>query len=285
MTAIEYNFQQEHMSLNLDSRKNVFFVSTTLRDLFMAEKWGLLPEKAILDRYCDSYGFPFARGWVPEFKDKLYKYTIVPLTPPEDQFPIPVIHRYPNPDSESSGGTPTAYPFPFKEFPTITSHIHPNFALFSLGRIIRKLYWNTKFVNLFDEYPIFLQIATIYRLWIMLPDDAFEREDFHYRSRRALLEEFEAESDASCIASVKPPLKDAEADEGQLSDAGTEPRRVYHPPPPKRKRPTEPTQHQSSNKKREEDNYWHGASIARWDYAVQQSMPEGRVGCSSFESC
>ncbi|EAU81742.1 hypothetical protein CC1G_12123 [Coprinopsis cinerea okayama7 len=131
----------------------------------MDNKWALIPEQAVLDRYYDSYGFPFARGWVPEFKEKLFKYNLVPLTPPEDGFLLPVIHRYPNPDPDSSGGmiqTPTAYPFPFKEFLTITSHIHPNFVVFHLGRTIQSFYYRgEKFVqSVIAPNPVFRRLAT-----------------------------------------------------------------------------------------------------------------------------
>ncbi|EAU87441.2 hypothetical protein CC1G_02200 [Coprinopsis cinerea okayama7 len=213
MTAFEYNFGYQHMSLNLDTRKNIFFryahkVSATLRDLFVQGKWALLPEQSVLERY---YG------------ESVQVHAVALVA--EDQFPIASIRRYLTPssdDSRSCSSYTTYTKFPFDDFPTITSHVHPNFAVYSLG-YTSGVYTGTR-------------TAIIWVWWRNIR--AKGEVDFGYRSRRSLPGDVEDQA----------VLSDADSD---ATETQTEPCRVYQPP----KRLTD-------NNDGGEDRYWDVARIS-----------------------
>ncbi|KAG2011149.1 hypothetical protein CC2G_011298 [Coprinopsis cinerea AmutBmut pab1-1] len=272
MTAIEYNLKYQHLTLNLDTRRNVFFVSAELRELFIAGKWGLLPEKSILDRYHDDYGIALPRRGFPKFEEKVFKYTIIPLTPVDEQFPIPSILRYPNPSSSSSESTPTAYTFPFTDFPIVTSHIHPNFAVLHLGRHITKLHFRRTKNALAQKYPVIQQLFLLYTLWVLYPEEVSRDRGFRFRSPRSLRKQQEQQSRDEGNERRQ---NDAREPEGQLSDAETEPYRVYHLPPPKRASakvsPSEAGRRGSGN------SIWTKGEVCNWRRDVPQGV-EPEVG-------
>ncbi|KAG2006275.1 hypothetical protein CC2G_002605 [Coprinopsis cinerea AmutBmut pab1-1] len=274
MTAFEYNFGYQHMSLNLDTRKNIFFVSATLRDLFVQGKWALLPEQSVLERYYGKvFPAPHARKFFPKFKEKVFKYTLLPLVA-EAQFPITSIRRYSTPSSDDSRSSYTTYTkFPFEDFPTITSHVHPNFAVYSLGYHLRGMYGDSHrdYLGLVEKYPVLDRVLTCARAWTYFSPSAKSEVDFGHRSRRSLREELEQgiEPEVDLGGSAgdvedQAVLSDADSD---ATETQTEPCRVYQPP----KRLTD-------NNDGGEDRYWDVARISEWAQRRRSGRGESNDG-------
>ncbi|KAF9496611.1 hypothetical protein BDN71DRAFT_1445822 [Pleurotus eryngii] len=62
--------------------------------------------------------------------------------------------------------------FPFDTMPLLTSHIHPKFAIFELGRQISALPMDLK-IKLINATPILCSIIDIYRAWSETPPAGF----------------------------------------------------------------------------------------------------------------
>ncbi|KAH9178294.1 hypothetical protein EDB89DRAFT_1930442, partial [Lactarius sanguifluus] len=130
----------ERFTLNVDTRYNIIRLSSTLHRAFDADDWLLLPETRIIDAY---YNARYTRG-LPNIDAEVYKYTLIPR---EEMWEIP-IHRQKPPPSDSPMRPPPKdffnyYLYPYHDFPTIESHVHPRFIICNSGAKLVQVIWNS----------------------------------------------------------------------------------------------------------------------------------------------
>ncbi|KAH8976874.1 hypothetical protein EDB86DRAFT_3013841 [Lactarius hatsudake] len=130
LDRLEFAWNMERFTLNVDTRYNIIRLSSTLHRAFDADDWLLLPETRIIDAY---YNARNTRG-LPDIDAEVYKYTLVPR---EEMWEIP-IHRQKPPPPDSPMRPPpkdffSYYLYPYHDFPTIESHVHPRFIICNSG--------------------------------------------------------------------------------------------------------------------------------------------------------
>ncbi|PPQ80680.1 hypothetical protein CVT25_001814 [Psilocybe cyanescens] len=91
MHALEWSWGMREGSLNLDTRRNLFFLGASMRSLYVSGKWALCPEEHVVDQFFTKaippfWGSPKKRGELPELETLFvaqrptYRYTLLPLS-------------------------------------------------------------------------------------------------------------------------------------------------------------------------------------------------------------
>ncbi|KAI9440066.1 hypothetical protein H4582DRAFT_1944801 [Lactarius indigo] len=130
LDRLEFAWNMERFTLNVDTRYNIIRLSPTLHRAFDANDWLLLPETRIIDAYYEARN----TRKLPNIDAEVYQYTLVPH---EDMWEIP-IHRQKSPPPDSPMRPLPKdffnyYLYPYHDFPTIESHVHPRFVICNSG--------------------------------------------------------------------------------------------------------------------------------------------------------
>ncbi|KAF9037576.1 hypothetical protein BJ165DRAFT_562520 [Panaeolus papilionaceus] len=157
MEGLEWGWMIMKGSINLDSRSNVFFLGASMHQLFRDMKWVLLPESDVVVRYYDD-DFLLDREDLPKIEGDVFKYIFVPIRDMEDIY----VTRS---SSEEEDGRITVYQYPLDNFPMITSHIHPKYAIFHAGEAISRYLDRPRKISLIQRYPWVQQVERLYRTW------------------------------------------------------------------------------------------------------------------------
>ncbi|PPQ99651.1 hypothetical protein CVT24_005229 [Panaeolus cyanescens] len=161
--SLEWSWGLIKGSLNLDTKRNVFFVGASLYELYKRHQWSLVPEEKVVSQFfyeCRSR--PRRRSDFPKLQSQTFKYTFLPIKRMEDV----CITR------QSDGNTVTIYEHPFSGFPTITSHIHPTFVLLHLTNALWSI-TRERYDAIVRQYPWLRGMRDLHTMWFArLPGDA-----------------------------------------------------------------------------------------------------------------
>ncbi|GJJ11849.1 hypothetical protein Clacol_006087 [Clathrus columnatus] len=127
---LEFSWGMKRGTLNLDTRSNVFCVSTKFKRLWEKSKWILIPEDHILEHYYTEAknGQKF-----PDIGEGPYKYRFFGQS---DMKSVAIHRQIKFPDKKTDHLQAEHFmfsSFPFKNLGTLTSHIHPKFVLCHIG--------------------------------------------------------------------------------------------------------------------------------------------------------
>lgn len=167
MTKLEYSWKKKWRTQNINTRYNIFRLSSKFHRIFDAKKWLLLPETRILDQYKEVLDEP---DLFPTIKERTYRYTLVAHP---DMKSVPIHRR-----DETLPISPNAfqkYVHPFEGFPKIVSHVHPRFVICNAAQKLGSL----KVLDAFAGgeagglRSALLKVSHIYERWsnVELPDD------------------------------------------------------------------------------------------------------------------
>ncbi|KAJ3517192.1 hypothetical protein NMY22_g14014 [Coprinellus aureogranulatus] len=175
MRSLEYIWGMREGTLNLDTRRNIFFVGKVLHKLYKEGKWVLCPEESILDMFLSKprpgnfRGSPLFRSGFPNLtclvQDATYKYTFFPLTEMSDRLLRETRGNQPGP------GDMQAHPPPYTTLPAVASHVHPKFALLRFSQRIVLGQRDPYIRQLLNTNRIVQKAALLFPSWnrIMLP--------------------------------------------------------------------------------------------------------------------
>lgn len=133
MSSLERSWGVERGTVNSNTHRNIFRLSAKFHRLFDEGKWLLLPEMKILDEYQQHFrsgGLPID---FPAVTHDSYKYTLIPHP---DMRQV-AIHRRAQSIEISSASAFKTYVYPYEDFPTIVSHVHPRFVICNSGQKLK----------------------------------------------------------------------------------------------------------------------------------------------------
>ncbi|PPQ74142.1 hypothetical protein CVT24_012835 [Panaeolus cyanescens] len=130
MDSIEWAWGLRKGSLNLDTSRNIFFLDSSIFELYKTRKWILVPEESVVDRYLNKKNRPLLRPEMQklQFEDTVYKYTFVPVSHMEDI----VLAR----QSTDNPSEVILHEYPFDNMPTLISHVDPKFVILQSGSVL-----------------------------------------------------------------------------------------------------------------------------------------------------
>ncbi|KAF9037602.1 hypothetical protein BJ165DRAFT_1558400 [Panaeolus papilionaceus] len=192
--SLEWTWNMQRQTLNLDTRRNIFFLGASMNQLYRENKWALLPEQAIVNQYYDEDGlFVLTRGDFPEIQ--IWK-------------------------NSSSHAKLT--------FQMITSHIHPTFAIVRLGFIIERKLQLDERRALKAKYPILDPITSLYKEWTLSPpDNARDDPTFipprppHNECAGQIISESSSQVDSNCTPRRRIPLTHTPIDKPSTSSGSS----------------------------------------------------------------
>ncbi|KAF9037585.1 hypothetical protein BJ165DRAFT_1597308 [Panaeolus papilionaceus] len=171
INGLEWYWRMEQGTLNLDTRSNIFFVGASLHQLYVDKKWVLLPEREVVFQYFDDtrHRFPVLRSDFRHVEGDTFRYILVPMQDMQDIY----ISRQSMEENNSTEGI-TIHEYPFEDFPIVTSHIHPKYAILHAGRTLRKGNLGVQQKSALKErFPWLQQVERLYLAWTaFLPLDA-----------------------------------------------------------------------------------------------------------------
>ncbi|KAF7426801.1 hypothetical protein PC9H_009170 [Pleurotus ostreatus] len=133
MSSLEWFWGMKHGSLNLDTRYNVFPISSSLLRLYEENKWGLLPSDDIVHHYARGLSLGFAsRPKGDTVQNGVFTYRFLPLSKAIESMGILHQHDHPTPHPPTPSSFITSV-HPFSELQNLESHLHPKFAIAALG--------------------------------------------------------------------------------------------------------------------------------------------------------
>ncbi|KAF8900756.1 hypothetical protein CPB84DRAFT_1778829 [Gymnopilus junonius] len=173
ISRLEYSWGMTYGQLNVDSSFNILRLSTDLHRSFHHRLWVLIPEDSILRTYRKHK----KRGPADNnFAD------LIPAGPYRYKFIVSrylkgtSIKRWPESNEVLEGtaedASPEQFEYPFTNFPTIVSHVHPRFVIYHAGYAFKKYVYDY-FVSREDLRSSIENIFSIYRTWTKpIPADA-----------------------------------------------------------------------------------------------------------------
>ncbi|KAF8900761.1 hypothetical protein CPB84DRAFT_1962349 [Gymnopilus junonius] len=174
ISRLEYAWGMNYGQLNVDSSSNIIRLSSDLHRSFHHRLWVLIPEDPSVLR---SYRRHKKRGPVDN-----YFADLIPAGPYRYKFAVSryfkgtSIDRWPESTEEFKGAakdaSPDQFEYPFTNFPTIVSHVHPRFVIYHAGYTFKKRLYNY-YVSREDLRKPIEKILSIYRAWTKpIPADA-----------------------------------------------------------------------------------------------------------------
>ncbi|PPQ82079.1 hypothetical protein CVT24_012307 [Panaeolus cyanescens] len=159
LAGLEWHWGLKIGTLNLDTHRNIFFLGASLYKLYRQNKWVLLPEDDVLDRYVYANGRAVVREDFPVFQEKTFKYRFVPLFDMEDIY----VAR----QSSDSLSQVDIHEYPFDTMPLLTSHVHPTFVLMHTSSVIHsQLILPPGALAIFSKrFPVVRRLKTLYSAW------------------------------------------------------------------------------------------------------------------------
>ncbi|KAF8324314.1 uncharacterized protein EI90DRAFT_3130013 [Cantharellus anzutake] len=182
MTSLEWHWNLQYHTLNLNTRYNIFRLGATLHALFDNHFWILVPEERVVDMYHSTLtnitvsptahrnNFPLFNGNEP------FKYKLFPIPGKMDSMAVCVQHVVRSPPQVEDF---TIHLHPFQNIPFLLSHIRPHFVIARAGRTLRKV--DTRLsMTLSAEHPLLVKVVTLYDAWTRgLPTDVLDDESFN----------------------------------------------------------------------------------------------------------
>ncbi|PPQ74143.1 hypothetical protein CVT24_012836 [Panaeolus cyanescens] len=170
--CLEWSWGLRHGSLNLDTHKNVFSVGASLRELYQEDKWMLIPEESDIDRFLTTRGNVLPRYMFPKLEGMVFRYTFFPIQEMDDIY----ITR----QSSDNPLDITVHDYPFNTIPTLTSHIHPAFAIARVGELMDGPMPVRARKELFERFPTMMRkLWSLYLSWkAPIPDFAYDDPTF-----------------------------------------------------------------------------------------------------------
>ncbi|KAF9037568.1 hypothetical protein BJ165DRAFT_1532235 [Panaeolus papilionaceus] len=157
--SLEWNWGMKEKTLNLDCKKNIFFLSSSMYQLYKERKWVLLPdEETVLQFYKDVIlRRPLVRKEFPNLIEKeTYQYKFLLLSGMEDIY----IARQ---GADGTDPPVTIYAHPFNDLPIVSSHVLPKYVILHLGQLLdRKL--PTK-DSLMEQIPWLKNVRELFERW------------------------------------------------------------------------------------------------------------------------
>ncbi|KAF6741566.1 hypothetical protein DFP72DRAFT_1180392 [Ephemerocybe angulata] len=234
MKSIEWSWKMRKGTLNLDTRRNVFFLGASLQSLYKSGLWALIPEERIVDRFLSKPkgrfpGSPLPRQRFPDLEDETFRYTFIPLAD-LSSFGI----------TRQNQGTNLADPVaftthlhPFTTLPSFTSHVHPKYVILRMACLLSSLEKQTDpfIINLLETNPVVCKLADFYPAWASgcLPIGAKADPSF---LNVVPHEEEDGEEEERAYMSMES-QSDYEEPDTESSDGDsvcTAPRRIWYPP-------------------------------------------------------
>ncbi|KAG1720246.1 hypothetical protein EDB19DRAFT_1778089 [Suillus lakei] len=131
LALYEYCLGLKLKSLHVDSRSNIFYLSSDWHNLFDKNRWFLLPDVGTLenvnshvtaviasrDRPTSNAVTSFRSKWSLKMKTR-YTLVFISLT---------------KPFFRKTGGQPTVHQYPYSDFPLLECHVAPPFAIINAG--------------------------------------------------------------------------------------------------------------------------------------------------------
>ncbi|KAF9037547.1 hypothetical protein BJ165DRAFT_1501774 [Panaeolus papilionaceus] len=156
--GMEWCWNMAKETLNLDTRQNIFFVGASMHQLYRDKQWALLPDEDMVFRYLNQRKLrPLKRYEFPQIEGDSFQYRFLPLNDMEDV----VITRQ---TTTKNNHEVAIHHYPFDDFPVITTHVHPKYAILHLGQLFYgRLTCNKKV--LIAKYPWLHQIVQLYQKW------------------------------------------------------------------------------------------------------------------------
>ncbi|KAJ3523309.1 hypothetical protein NMY22_g11497 [Coprinellus aureogranulatus] len=295
MRSLEYIWGMREGTLNLDTRRNIFFVGKVLHKLYKEGKWVLCPEESILDMFLSKprssnfRGSPLFRSGFPNLTGDTYKYTFFPLTEMSDRLLRETRGNQPGPEDMQ------AHPPPYTTLPAVTSHVHPKFALLRFSqRIVLESRVAVSQLEQNNAPPFSCHRPNVCNTVLRERRKSHLHHPSHasISSSRDGFDQGEGSSDVASGSGDEEEDIESDADE-RFSDNdsnATLPRRVWYPPPPPlfppppRPRQKRPATHSSASdidcrsqekhrKMETEEAGWTRASITQWTRACSSSPP------------
>ncbi|KAH6892801.1 hypothetical protein BKA70DRAFT_1201112 [Coprinopsis sp. MPI-PUGE-AT-0042] len=166
MDSLEWCWNMRRNTLNLDSRENICFLGASLYLLYKNCQWGLLPSESIVEQFFGARGaFVLPRVKFPDIQGPTFEYTL---------FPFSNMQRVQITQHEDDSSPPSIHSYPFTDLPTLTSHIHPRFAImgFALNLLSLELP-DHHMCAIYNTWPITRKIVALYNAWTAdIPDYA-----------------------------------------------------------------------------------------------------------------
>ncbi|PPQ76977.1 hypothetical protein CVT24_009483 [Panaeolus cyanescens] len=169
MQSLEWCWGLIKGSLNLDTRRNVFFVGASFYELFKRHRWSLVPEEKVVSQFFyEGRSRHRERSDFPNLQSETFKYKFIALDDMEDV----CINR------QSEDNTVTVHEYPFEDFPIITSHIHPAFVMLHLSNALMSILPD-KSNAILKQYPWLEKVKTLRTAWLCnLPGNADRNPTF-----------------------------------------------------------------------------------------------------------
>ncbi|PPQ76975.1 hypothetical protein CVT24_009481 [Panaeolus cyanescens] len=169
MESLEWSWGLIQGSLNLDTSRNIFFVGESLYEMYKRRRWSLVPEEQVVRQFFYEGGRrPRKRRDFPKLQSQTFKYKFLPIRNMEDI----CITR------QSEDNSVTIHEYPFPDFPTITSHVHPSFVLLHLASALCCID-REQYNAVVKEYPWLDKIDELCTSWLSrLPDNADRNPTF-----------------------------------------------------------------------------------------------------------
>ncbi|TEB33983.1 hypothetical protein FA13DRAFT_1812521 [Coprinellus micaceus] len=167
MRSLEYSWNLRRGTLNLDTRRNILFVGKSLAAMYARGCWVLLPEESVMDQFVHpKLGIALGRVEFPALSPP-FNYRFVPVRDMDD---VGVVHQ--NESPPTSGNSFTNHVYPFKTLPLIKSHVHPQFAIVAIGKVLYTPSVMTKPLRqkLFAEFPAVKKVYELYGSWTSTAD-------------------------------------------------------------------------------------------------------------------
>ncbi|KAF6754907.1 hypothetical protein DFP72DRAFT_897995 [Ephemerocybe angulata] len=233
MKSIEWSWKMRKGTLNLDARRNIFFLGASLHSLYKSDLWALIPEEHVVDRFLSKPkgkfpGTPLGREQFPDLEDETFRYTFIPLA---DLSSFGITRQ----NQDTNLADPVAFTthlHPFTTLRSFTSHIHPKYVILRMTCLLFEKQTDPFIRNLRKTHPVVGKLACFYPAWtsIYLPFRAKADPSFVNVIPQAE-EDREEEEDAHIFMESQSDSKDSEPDT-ESSDGNsvcTPPRRIWYP--------------------------------------------------------
>lgn len=236
MRSIEWSWKMRKGTLNLDARRNIFFLGASLHSLYKSDLWALIPEEHVVDRFLSKpkgkiLGSPLWRERFPDLEDETFRYTFIPLA---DLSSFGITRQ--NQDTNlADPGAFTTHLHPFTTLPSFTSHVHPKYVILRMACLLSsyKAQIDPFIINLRKTNSVVRKLLKFKTAWASasLPFRANADPSFVNVIPQAV-EDREEEENPHVFMESQSDSEDSEPDT-ESSDGNsvcTPPRRIWYPP-------------------------------------------------------
>ncbi|KAF9008224.1 hypothetical protein BDQ17DRAFT_1422298 [Cyathus striatus] len=149
LDSLEFAWDIQKGTLDLDSRSNIFAVGISLSKIFRRAQWILLPDKDTVQTYYENLDSNF-----PKIKSECFVYRMFPVQRMDDV----ILTRQNVIATPLSEDMVTTHVFPFDTLPDLVSHVHPMFVIVRAGYVLVKTKYPLK-------DPLLQKIVILFQKW------------------------------------------------------------------------------------------------------------------------